>query len=102
MVDRVNGKVFYAVDYTDLKPWDVSKIGATNFKNFMKGWYKKGYKVSKAEHLPHGWIPTNRTMDDAMTKVLDFYTSKLFKPIVLLRPAFLTRIFMEEQARMIV
>ena len=100
MVDRVNGKVFYAVDYTDLKPWDVSKIGATNFKNFMKGWYKDSYKVSKAEHLPHGWIPTNRTMDDAMTKVLDFYTSKLFKPIVLLRPAFLTRIFMEEQARM--
>ena len=51
-------------------------------------------QLAKFEQLnPGGWIPTNQTMDDAATKLLDFYTRKIFKPIVLLRPAFFTRIF---------
>ena len=33
---------------------------------------------------------------------MDFYTREVFKPLVLLRVAFLTRVFMEEQARLLV
>ena len=58
---------------------------------------KKGVKKYAAEI--GGYIPTNKTMDDAVTLLLDTYTRKLFKPIVLVRYAFFTRIFLEEQAR---
>ena len=98
MVDRVVGKHFYAADYEDLKAFEATKIGAQNVKNYLTTWAKEGRGAAKQLN-PGGWIPTNQTMDDAATKLLDFYTRKIFKPIVLLRPAFFTRIFLEEQMR---
>ena len=98
IVDRVVGKHFYAADFEDLKAFEATKIGANNVKNYFKTFVKEG-RAAASELNEFGWIPTNRTMDDAGTKLLDFYTSKVFKPIVLLRPAFFTRIFLEEQFR---
>jgi len=97
MVDRVNSKLFYHVDVDDIGAWEVTGAAKQNLKNFFGNWKADGLKVAKSEYP--GWIPTNNTMDDAMTKLLDFYTRKVFKPIVLMRPAFFTRIFMEEQFR---
>ena len=97
MVDRVNSKLFYHIDVDDVQAWEVTGAAKQNLKNFFSNWKADGLQFAKKEYP--GWIPTNNTMDDAMTKLLDFYTRKVFKPIVLMRPAFFTRIFMEEQFR---
>tara|TARA_B100000029_G_scaffold448390_1_gene470875 strand:+ start:730 stop:6744 length:6015 start_codon:yes stop_codon:yes gene_type:complete len=46
-----------------------------------------------------GIIHTKKFASDWMTTMADHYTRKVFKPVVLLRAAFLTRVFLEEQAR---
>ena len=98
IVDRVVGKHFYAADFEDLKAFEATKIGAANVKKYLTTLRTEG-RAAAREVNEFGWIPTNATMDDAGTKLLDFYTRKVFKPIVLLRPAFFTRIFLEEQFR---
>jgi hypothetical protein len=75
----------------DLGHGGTAKSIGENIKKYFKGGGKEGFE--------HAFIPTDKVMKDAITTTLDFYTSKIFKPIVLLRPAFFTRIFLEEQAR---
>ena len=48
-----------------------------------------------------GIIATKSLKTDALTRLGDFYTRKVFKPLVLLRFAFLTRVFLEEQMRFV-
>ena len=49
----------------------------------------------------NGFVGTSKLNEDAFTLMADYYTRKLFKPFVLLRGAFFTRVFMEEQMRVV-
>ena len=97
MVNRVQSKIFYKGDIKELKIGESTGIMLNDWKNYFKAVKSKG--VDSTQFKPDGFIPTNAQMEDAFTRVLDFYTRNIFKPIVLIRPAFFTRIFMEEQAR---
>ena len=44
-------------------------------------------------------IPIDKMGKDAITMTLDYYNRNLFKPAVLLRYAFFTRVFLEESMR---
>lgn len=80
--------------------WTPGTVLAQDIKGFAKyvsTWGKEGYV------FPNGFIPRKSATDtDVVNRAMDFYTRKIFKPLVLLRVAFLTRVFMEEQARLFV
>ena len=100
IVDRVAGKGFFALSSDDIKTFKGFSLARPHYKKFVEAFKKDGKKgVKKYAAEIGGYIPTNKTMDDAVTLLLDTYTRKLFKPIVLVRYAFFTRIFLEEQAR---
>tara|TARA_R100001129_G_scaffold77933_1_gene53099 strand:- start:6228 stop:11924 length:5697 start_codon:yes stop_codon:yes gene_type:complete len=90
MMDRAQSKWFGYMG-EDLGHGGTIKSIGENLVKYAKTGGKEGFS--------HTFIPTNKVMKDALTTTLDFYTSSVFKPIVLLRPAFFTRIFLEEQAR---
>ena len=48
-----------------------------------------------------GVIHTKKFANDWLTRMADHYTRRVFKPLVLLRGAFLTRVFLEEQMRFV-
>ena len=48
-----------------------------------------------------GVIHVKKFKSDWLSRLGDYYTRKVFKPLVLLRAAFLTRVFLEEQARFV-
>ena len=67
------------------------------FAKYVSSWGKEGYI------FPNGFLPRKSATDaDVVNRAMDFYTRKIFKPLVLLRVAFLTRVFFEEQARILV
>ena len=100
IVDRVKGTGFFALDSNDLKKFSGYKMARPHYKEFVKRFKASGTKgVKQYAAEIGGYIPTNKTMDDAVTLLLDSYTRKIFKPFVLMRAAFITRIFLEEQAR---
>lgn len=67
------------------------------FGQYLANWGDDAYKNP---YFGKGIIPRKNLEQDVATRALDFYTRKVFKPLVLFRFAFLTRVFMEEQARM--
>ena len=87
VVPEFTGKTKYMTGKEDLK----------GFLKFMGSFGKEGYV------FPNGYIPRKSPTDpDVVNRAMDFYTRKIFKPFVLLRLAFLTRVFLEEQARIMV
>ena len=69
------------------------------FKDYIKSWGKEGANPWSKK----GYIPRSTVTDpDVVTRAMDYYTRRFFKPLVLLRLAFLTRVFLEEQTRMFV
>ena len=75
---------------------DVKAYG--KYKSQNKWWGKTG------DDLPNpfddGILNVKRLEDNFLSNTLQFYTRNIFKPLVLMRFAFFTRVFMEEQARM--
>ena len=52
-----------------------------HYKEFVKRFKSSGSKgVKQYAAEIGGYIPTNKTMDDAVTLMLDSYTRKIFKP----------------------
>jgi len=71
---------------------------AKAFGQWLKNWGDDAFLNPYTNYK----IRPKKIEDAAVTMALDFYTRKVFKPLVLIRFAFLTRVFMEEQARMLV
>jgi len=80
------------------------KTATENLKDVGR-WIKYNYyfydDVDAPNPYANGFIGTSKLNEDAFTILADYYTRKLFKPFVLLRGAFFTRVFMEEQMRVV-
>ena len=102
LLNKAMGKMF--------KPYE--KVGdgtfqKSNFRHDMGQWTKyhaPWVKDSKNAVNPFepGVISVKRLENNMFTNLANFYTRNIFKPFVLMRAAFFTRVFMEEQARMAV
>jgi hypothetical protein len=55
--------------------------------------------ISVVNPYDDGVISAKKLEDDMVSNLATFYTRNVFKPFVLLRAAFFTRVFLEEQAR---
>tara|TARA_R100000808_G_C2155005_1_gene166605 strand:+ start:1378 stop:7401 length:6024 start_codon:yes stop_codon:yes gene_type:complete len=81
---------------------NAAKTFASPFKafgswgNYHRLWWKQDSLVTPEFT---GLLHTQKLSSDALTILGDYYTRRVFKPIVLLRIAFLSRVFLEEQAR---
>ena len=107
LVNRAMGSMFKQYDeidtiwdsvgifYNDSKKWISyrSKWGKEALNPFMELTEDGTYKFKG--------LPTKDLAADALTLTLDFYNRNLFKPMVLLRAAFFTRVFLEEQMRFV-
>lgn len=77
--------------------WGTVRQDVSTIKNYFTSWGKEG---TLNPWTTKGFIPRSTVTDpDVLTRAMDAYTRRYFKPLVLLRFAFLTRVFMEEQAR---
>lgn len=95
----------YGSAWNELETADTAfKTAMENTKNIGR-WIKYNYHFWDDTYAPNpytqGFIGTSKLNEDAFTLLADFYTRKLFKPFVLLRGAFFTRVFMEEQMRVV-
>ena len=90
---------------TFTRPLKDAKNFVTKYINpFSSEYAKKGGQNPFYEILEDGTsrlktLPVDDLAEDAITMVLDFYNRSIFKPAVLLRAAFFTRVFLEEQMR---
>ena len=92
-LNRAMGKVFRA---------DASEealTGAAGFVYDAKQYAKFKFGAIDENPFENGIINTKKLTDDTFSKLANYYTRNVFKPMVLLRAAFFTRVFMEEQAR---
>jgi hypothetical protein len=92
-INRAMGKVFRA---------DASEealTGAAGFVYDAKQYAKFKFGAIDDNPFENGIINTKKLTDDTFSKLANYYTRNVFKPMVLLRAAFFTRVFMEEQAR---
>ena len=64
-----------------------------------KFWGKASDGVDVPNPFEEGIINVKRLENNFMSNLMSFYTRNVFKPLVLMRFAFFTRVFMEEQAR---
>ena len=100
LIRRAYGKAWNELETAD----SAFKTAWENTKN-VKKWVKYNYHFWDDTYAPNpylnGYIGTSKLNEDAFTLLADFYTRKLFKPFVLLRGAFFTRVFMEEQMRVV-
>ena len=102
LVDRAMRKMF--------KPYEKigeEFIGKPSLTYDTKQWMKYHAPWSKnPDNLPNpfekGVISVQRLEDNFLTNLTSFYTRNIFKPLVLMRFAFFTRVFLEEQARIAV
>ena len=93
MITRALSPLFDVMpEFDNLHFGDTLKHTVKNIGKYWKGSDDfSGFIATSSSH--------DKIMQDAVTNVLDIYTQNIFKPIVLFRPAFFTRIFLEEQAR---
>ncbi len=98
IVNRAMGKVFRA------QPGGEAITGVRGFAYDSKEFVKFASPFSDRTTNPFkgGLINTKKLNDDAATMLAEYYTRNVFKPLVLLRAAFFTRVFIEEQARIAV
>ena len=98
IVNRAMGKVFRA------QPGGEAITGVKGFVYDSKEYVKFATPFSDRTTNPFkgGLINTKKLNDDAITMLSEYYTRNVFKPLVLLRAAFFTRVFIEEQARIAV
>ena len=102
LLDKAMGRMF--------KPYE--KIGdgvykRASFRYDTQQWLKYHAPWSKnPDNLPNpfepGVISVKRLENNFGTNLANFYTRNVFKPLVLMRFAFFTRVFLEEQARIAV
>ena len=104
ILHRAMGRMWKSYD-------EAEDIGNVFTKNLNDAWDFGKYNVnklfgdanvSKVNPYDTGVISVKRLEDDFMTNMFSFYTRNVFKPLVLARAAFFTRVFLEEQARIAV
>ena len=100
LIRRAYGNAWNELENAD----SMFKASTENLKNIGR-WIKYNYHfyddIDSPNPYANGYIGTSKLNEDAFTLLADFYTRKLFKPFVLLRGAFFTRVFMEEQMRVV-
>lgn len=102
LLERALGPLFKAYPDNQFKATSI----LSDSKNYLK--YKTQHlSWNKADDaIPNpfddGILNVKRLENNFVSNVMSFYTRNLFKPFVLMRAAFFTRVFMEEQARIAV
>ena len=102
LLERALGPLFKAYPDNQFKATSI----LSDTKKYVK--YKTQHlSWNKAEDaIPNpfddGILNVKRLENNFVSNVMSFYTRNLFKPFVLMRAAFFTRVFMEEQARIAV
>jgi hypothetical protein len=100
LIRRAYGNAWNELETAD----SAFKAAMENTKNVGR-WMKYNFyfydDANVANPYANGYLGTSKLNEDAFTMLADFYTRKLFKPFVLLRGAFFTRVFMEEQMRVV-
>lgn len=101
LVDRALSPLFRA--YPDGQFTRTSILSDTKKYVKYKTQHSKVWGTKDGVELPNpfedGIINVKRLEDNFMSNLFGFYTRNVFKPLVLMRFAFFTRVFMEEQAR---
>lgn len=102
LIERALGPLFKAYPDNQFKATSI----LSDSKKYIK--YKTQHlSWNKAEDaIPNpfddGILNVKRLENNFVSNLMSFYTRNLFKPFVLMRAAFFTRVFMEEQARIAV
>jgi len=102
LIERAVGPLFKAYPDNQFKATTI----LTDTKKYAK--YKtQHFSWNKADDaIPNpfddGILNVKRLENNFVSNLMSFYTRNLFKPLVLMRAAFFTRVFMEEQARIAV
>ena len=96
IVNRAMGKVFKA------QPGGEALTGIRGFAYDVNQYKKFKFNQTDVNPFEKGIINTKQLNDDSATLLANYYTRNVFKPLVLLRAAFFTRVFLEEQARIAV
>jgi len=99
LVDRAMRKMFRP--YKELSPGVFKEESFLyDTKQFIK--YLKPWGDDVPNPFDKGVFPVKRLEENFITNLTSFYTRNVFKPLVLMRFAFFTRVFLEEQARIAV
>ena len=88
--------------YDDAEVLNVFSRNIKNVFDYGKYRYRKLLNtddVSLVNPFEDGVISVKRLEEDYFNNLANFYTRNVFKPLVLMRLAFFTRVFLEEQAR---
>ena len=92
-------RMFKAYD----KDVEIQKVMTKNISDaweYGKFKFNQGFgDATRVNPYEKGVISVKKLEDDMVTNMLSFYTRNVFKPLVLARLAFFTRVFLEEQAR---
>ena len=88
--------------YDDAEVLGIFSRNVKNVFDYGKYRYRKLLNtddVSLVNPFEDGVISVKRLEEDYFNNLANFYTRNVFKPLVLMRLAFFTRVFLEEQAR---
>lgn len=104
IINRAMGRMFkpYDVESEVVKPFTKNVQDAVQYGKFKLNEIIGKDNVSVVNPYEKGVISVKRLENDMMTNLFSFYTRNVFKPFVLMRAAFFTRVFLEEQARIAV
>lgn len=84
----------------EAQPFDIIKKNFKDVVDYGKYQFRKSKDgIDLDNPYKDGIISVKKLEDDFIGGIMSFYTRSVFKPFVLLRAAFFTRVFLEEQAR---
>jgi len=106
IIQRAMGRMWqpYSKDLQkDIAAMDIFKKNVQDVVDYGKYKLRKSADGTDLKNpYEEGVITVKRLEEDFVGNILSFYTRNVFKPFVLLRAAFFTRVFLEEQARIAV
>ena len=102
ILQRAMGRMFKSYDTDNIRPGEIFSKNVKDTMDYGKYKFRKVLgddDVSLVNPFEKGVISVKKLEDDYVTNLFSFYTRNVFKPLVLMRAAFFTRVFLEEQAR---
>ena len=104
LLEKAMGPLFKAYPDNTFKQTTIfnDAFDYIKYKTQHTDWAKSKWDIDGELPNPFddGILNVKRLEDNALKNVMNFYTRNVFKPLVLLRFAFLTRVLLEEQLRM--